>query len=153
MPAALPNRKNNVKLTPAKAAKAQASIQNFFSGPAAFPWPPLSAEQSAQMAAAVAPMLAEINKVQVTAAKQATGSIVPPAPVQLAAQQENIATSIPGIAKFLPAGTDLNNTSFANAISTMQDTVAAIQAWTQNPTSLGAQSSRDASLSQYFKNK
>lgn len=130
MPAALPNRKNNVKLTPAKAVQAQAAIKNLIPG---IQWPPLTAAASDQLRAAVAPILAEINKAQATAAKTATGSFVPPAPLQLAAQQANIGSNLPGIAKFLPAGTDLQTTSYANAVSTMQDTIVQIQNFIANP--------------------
>lgn len=153
MPGALPNRKNKVKLPPAKAAKAQGAIKNFLPS---IPWPPTNAAASTQLAAAVAPFLAEINKAQVAAAKKASptgvGSAAAPA-VQLAAQETNIGTSVPGIAKCLPVGTDLNDTSFASAISTMQDAVAALEEMARNPTALGAQSGRDASLSKYFKSK
>lgn len=150
MPRAVPNKKNNVKLTTTQANNAQAAMQNFFSGPGAFPWPPLTDTQSKQMAAAVAPFLAEINKVQQTSAKQLT---VPTPPTLIAAQENPIGATLPAVAKFLPAGTDLASTSFAAAISSMQDTVAALQALAANPTSLGAQSARDPSLNQYYKNK
>lgn len=135
MPAALPNRKNNVKLSAKKAAQAQAAIRNFAP---AMPWPPVTAAAQAQLKAAVAPFLAEINKTQQTSAKKAspTGVGAPPA-AQLVAQQGAIGASIPGIAKFLPTGTDLGSTSYADAITQMQSTVAQIENLTINPAAGG----------------
>lgn len=151
MPAALPNRKNNVKLTPARTAKAQAAIKNFIPN---LSWPPVTANDKAQMSAAVPKYLDEIAKTASTAAKSAgwPASTVPAA--QLAAQTNEVGTSIPGIAKFLPAGDGnrLTEASYAALLQTLQDTTAMLQAAAQNPTALGAQSARDASLFQYYKN-
>jgi hypothetical protein len=148
MPGALPNTFNgSSNATTTDIANANASIQNYIKG---INWPPVTNNDRVKMAAAITAFKAQINKVQAQSAKNAPGGTAAPAAAQLAAQQAPVNNSVPNLASYLPAGTDLSKTSFANAISTMQTSVTQMQALTKNPVG-AAGGGREIDINQYVK--
>jgi hypothetical protein len=115
-------------LTPAQQGVAQSSMQNYLKGTSV---PAVTANAKAKTKAAIGSFNSQIQKAKATSAKLAktagkTGKAA--AAKSIAGQQANkIGSSLPGIASFLPPGTNLNNTTFDEAINTMQAALAKLQ--------------------------
>ena len=130
MPAQVPNTSNNPQLTANQTADANAAIKNFIKG---VTWPPVTNNDRIKMKAAIDAFKAQLNNLKKQSAKKAKGGAAAPPAAQIAAQQNNVGNEVPGLASFLPAGTDLNNTSFSNAIASIQNTVSQMESLVKNP--------------------
>lgn len=124
MPAALPNTKNAKLSTPTQAVEANKSIQNFLKGTT---WPPVTNADREKMKDAILAFKEEIKKTRAQAAKKNKGNLVSNPIAQLASQTAKIGTELPGIAKFLPSGTDLNKVSFDQAVKSMENTITQLE--------------------------
>ena len=127
----MPNRNNRPNLSAPKAAAATAAIKNII--PTLKNIPPVTANDRAKMEVAKVELAAEIQKTQVAAAKTARNGTAATPVQQLAAQQNQIGSLVPGIAKFLPPEALPANVTFSAAIASMKDTIAQIDALIANP--------------------
>lgn len=134
MPASVPNVNNNPQLNAAQATEANESIKNFIKG---INFPPTTAGDRDKMKAAIAAFKAQVQKTKAAAAKNAKGGTAAPAAAQLAAQATKVGSQVPDLAKYLPAGTNLANVSFADAIKAMENTVSQMDGLIKNPTGQG----------------
>lgn len=135
MPAQVPNTNNNPNLNAAEAATANNSIRNFLKG---MTFPPVTAEDRAKMKAAIEAFKEQVKKAKTQSVKNARGGAGAPPALQIAAQQTKIGNQLPSIASYLPAGTNLATTSFADAIKSMENTVAQLDLLVKNPVGKGA---------------
>jgi len=123
-------------LTPVQASVADASIKNFLKGAA---FPPTTSADRAKMKAAIESFRAQVKKTKEASAKKAgtagkSGSVA--ATKSLAAQQTTtVATSIPDISNFLPAGTNTSAVTFDAAINSMEATIKQLENLVKLPSS------------------
>jgi hypothetical protein len=119
------------KNTPASFAKGQegiASIKNFLKG---VKFPPTTAEDRAKLKAAIEAYRAQIKKTLQTSASQANSRNNPAS--LLAAQTKTIKDAIASIKDYLPAGTNLDTTSFDAALKSMENTINKITELAKKP--------------------
>ena len=132
----MPNKNNRPNLSAPKAAAATAAIKNLI--PSLKNIPPVTANDRAKMELAKVALAVEIKKTQVAAAKTATNGTAATPVQQLAAQQNQIGSLVPGIAKFLPPEASPANVTFATALESMKNTIDQIDALISNPVRGGA---------------
>ena len=132
----MPNKNNRPNLSAPKAAAATAAIKNLI--PTLKNIPPVTANDRAKMEVAKVALEAEIKKTQVAAAKTATNGTAATPVQQLAAQQNQIGSLVPSIAKFLPPEASPANVTFATAIESMKNTIDQLDALIANPVRGGA---------------
>ena len=127
----MPNKNNRPNLSAPRAAAATAAIKNLI--PTIKNIPPVTANDRAKMEVAKVALAAEIQKTQVAAAKTARNGTAATPVQQLAAQQTEIGSAVPGIAKFLPPQANPEKVTFSAAIESMKDTIAQLDVLIANP--------------------
>lgn len=125
----LPNTNNNPVITAGQSAEANDSIKNFTQSVS---FPPVTNNDRNKMIAAINSYKQQIKKTKAAAAKKA-GPKAKPAKLLETAATEKVGTTVPDIAKFLPAGVDAKNVSFDLAIKAMETTVAQLETLLKNP--------------------
>lgn len=134
MPAAVPNKNNKPDLSTAQSNEANNSIKNFIQG---LKLPPTTAGDRDKMKAAIEAFKDQIKKTKTQSAKHAKGGAGAPPAALLAAQTDKVGKEVADLAKFLPAGANLANISFAEAIKSMENAIAQMELLIKNPTGAG----------------
>ena len=140
-------------LTPVQNSVATASVTNFLRGT---PLPPTTAVAKAKVKAAIDSFNNQIKKAKEISAKLAktSGKTGPKVGAQtLAAKQVNrVGANLPGIANFLPPGTNLSNTTFDEAINSMQAAIVKLQELAKAPANAAITNSPSPAVTQAANN-